>query len=460
VTPQLSNKTKRRPVRRPATATEKPEIIRDTFLIDAIGIGGDGLARDGFGNRFFIPGALPGETVTASFDDSDKARGANVRRADLKEIVTTSPDRVTPPCPNFGVCGGCTLQHLALPATLAWKVDLVTQALGRAGFVDAPITDTRQTPPATRRRVDLGVRRTHDSIALGFHQRAGDLIDITHCDVIDPALLALIGQIRPLFNRLRALRSRGDVIVNLLDTGPDILLQTDGELTSEDRVLLADFARANRIARIAWALTGQKEVPEIAAQVRPISQTFGDVSVAPPPGAFLQASPQSEAAIVETVVGMLPAKMVQKDEIIELYAGCGTLTFPLSQKARVHAFEGAPEAFAALRAACGGTRATSEQRDLNRQPVMKRDLTGRKVVVLDPPHMGAGAQIAEIASAKPANVIYVSCNPTALTKDATQLRAAGYELDRVTVVDQFLWSTNVEAICLFTHPNKGRQPRT
>jgi len=448
-----------RPRNRARRPDSPPEIRSTVFHVDALGTGGDGLARNDSGARVFIPGALPGETVTAAFDDSPSARSASIRPARLEDIRVPSPDRTTPPCPHFDTCGGCTLQHLALPATLAWKAGLVTHALSRAGFADVTIASMHQTPPASRRRMDLGVRRTHAGIDIGFHQRAGGLVDITQCAVLDPALVTLIGQIRPLFNRLRALRSQADVAVNLLDTGPDMLLRTDGDLTTEDRALLADFARSHAIARIAWAQTGQKEEPEIAAQIRPVTQTFGDTTAAPPPGAFLQASREGEDAIVATVLEMLPAKMGQKDEIIELYAGCGTLTFPLAQAARVRAYEGQPAAFACLRSAAGGTRVSAEQRDLNRQPVMRRDLSGRKVVVLDPPHMGAGAQIAEIVAATPANVIYVSCNPAALTKDAAQLHAAGYTLERVSVVDQFLWSNNVEAVCLFTHTARKRPSR-
>jgi 23S rRNA (uracil1939-C5)-methyltransferase len=178
--------------------------------------------------------------------------------------------------------------------------------------------------------------------------------------------------------------------------------------------------------------------------------SFAGVAMAPPPGAFLQASASGERAIVAAVLAALPAK----GRIAELYAGCGTLTFALSNRARVAAWEGDAASASALRAAANRAglagRIEVVQRDLARQPLQARELSGFAAVVLDPPLAGAAAQTAQIAAARPPVVIYVSCNPATLSRDARLLRQANYHLKAATPIDQFLWSARLESVCVFT----------
>ncbi|MFS3133753.1 class I SAM-dependent RNA methyltransferase [Gluconacetobacter sacchari] len=417
--------------------------------ISALGVDGDGLARLPDGALLFVPGALPCERV--------RIAPPNGHAAALLSVLRPSPDRTQPPCPLFGECGGCAVQHLALPAALDWKAGTVVHALERAGFVDPTVIGRVQSPPASRRRVDLAIRRRPDGVAIGLHARRGAVVDLTTCPVLAPALFALLPALRDVARSLGALRQNGDVLINLLDSGPDLLLATDGPLEPSDRAKLAAFARAHHIPRIAWRPVGTTDAPETAAQTGPVHHLFSGTAVAPPPGAFLQPSREGEAAIIAAVLAAVPRKLVRRDTIIELYAGCGTLSFALGEKARLLAFEGQPDAVAALRRATSKTRIVAEQRDLNRQPIMARQIADARAVVLDPPYMGAGAQMAQIVEGQPERVIYVSCNPQALTRDAAGLKTAGYQLDGVTVIDQFLWSAEVEAVCVFSAPPAPRR---
>ncbi|MBR0678811.1 class I SAM-dependent RNA methyltransferase, partial [Roseomonas alkaliterrae] len=228
----------------------------------------------------------------------------------------------------------------------------LVEALARAGFRDAPVATTITTPPARRRRADFALRRGPAGITAGLH-RAGsaEVLDITACLVLDPRLVALLQPLRAMLRGLGALRREGSAVVNLLDTGPDLLLRTDGPLAAADRALLARFAQDQGVPRIAWA---QGEGPaEPAAQLGPVSIALGGVPVAPPPGAFLQASPEGEAAIVAAVLASLPERLPGRGRIADLHAGLGTLTFPLARRGRVAAFEGDAAAVAALSAAAG-----------------------------------------------------------------------------------------------------------
>jgi 23S rRNA (uracil1939-C5)-methyltransferase len=392
-----------------------------------------------------IPRALPGETVTA--------RPAGRGQAVLETVETPSPERVAPPCPHFlEGCGGCALQHWDLAPQARWKRERLIEALGRAGFADAPVAETVVTPTDSRRRADLALRRVPDgSIAIGFHARgSAEVLDLRECHILTPEIFALLAPLRVVLRRLSALARQGSAVVNLLDSGPDILLRTDKPLDATGRRLLAAAAQQLGIPRIAWA-QGDR-LHETAAQTGPVRLMLGGVEVAPPPGAFLQASREGEAAIVAAVLAGLPRKLPPRPKLLDLYAGIGTLSFPLSARGRVTAAEGSAEAVAALDATArkAVARVEAVKRDLARQPFLPAELKAFDVVVLDPPYAGAAEQVAQIARSTVRHVVYVSCNPVALARDAAVLRGAGFGLVSATPVDQFRWSAHLESVVHLT----------
>lgn len=439
--------------RAPAARRVGPPPDSAALRIERIGLDGDGIAHLPDGTRFYAPFVLPGE-IALLHPLAKRGEGWAARVEDLQ---TPSPSRVAPACTLFGTCGGCTLQHWQTDDYAAWKHDILRQALSRAG-VPLQDLDTRLAPlqriaAGSRRRIDLAVQRMghgpRAEILIGLHERRGhDIVDMTTCPVLDPRLNTLISALRPLLAQISALKKSGSAVVNVLDNGPDLLLRTDAPLSAEDRQILAQFAKTHGLPRIAWAQ--ETDTPENAAQWYPPLLRFGDAEVEPPPGAFLQATPASEAAIVKAVVAGLPSRLTNKSKIIELYAGCGTLTFPLAEHAHVLAYEGDAAAYGALRKAAGGRRITPHQRDLMRQPLMARELSTAAAIVLDPPWAGAQAQIEQIAASTATRVVYVSCNPTALADDAKRLLQAGFTLEQATPIDQFLWSSRLESVVVFS----------
>jgi 23S rRNA (uracil1939-C5)-methyltransferase len=425
---------------------DRLELPVELFVSD-VGSGGDGIARLPDGSACFVAGALPGERVLAR----PPGKGG---RAELEQVLAPSTDRVAPPCPVFlEGCGGCTLQHWGDAPYAAWKRARLAETLSRAGAPDAPVAGMARTPPLTRRRADLALRRTPQGVVtIGFHARGASgamVLDLAECHILDPRLFALLAPLRALLRGVPALRREGSAVVNLLDTGPDLLLRTDAPLDAAGRAALANFCRAQGLPRIAWAL---KDGPaEIAAQLGPVSVSFGGVAVTPPPGAFLQASPQGEAAIVEAVLQGLPQKLPGKARIADLYAGIGTLSLPLATRARVLAVEGAAEAAEALRNAAhhAQARVEVERRDLARRPLTPQELAPFAAVVLDPPFAGAADQVAQLARSAVPRVVYVSCNPAALARDAKALLGARFSVVAATPVDQFLWSTHLESVVVF-----------
>jgi 23S rRNA (uracil1939-C5)-methyltransferase len=450
--------------------------------IDRIGAEGDGIARLPDGTSLYVPLTLPGEHLTAR-PSSPRGEGWHAVAA---SIDSPSLTRAQPPCRHFGRCGGCVLQHWQDAPYRAWKSTLLAAALRTAGFTPPDPLDLVPGLSGERRRLDFAVRRAGGRTILGLHgPRSAEIIDLTDCLVLHSTLLALLTPLRTLLHELRAIRRHASVVINLLDSGPDLLLRSDTAPSPRDRLALTGFALAHGLPRVSWAdaggsssrggLTG--EAAETICQLRPATSALSGIVVRPPPGAFLQATASGEQAIVNAVLHGLAAPLRSRPpgrpRVAELYAGCGTLTFALvnapanaptdapasphthasAAQLRVAAWEGDAASVTALQQAInqGGLsgRVTATRRDLTRQPLSAKELSGFAAVVLDPPHAGAQAQIAQIAAAGVPTVVYVSCNPATLGRDAKLLHAAGYALSAATAIDQFLWSARLEAVCVF-----------
>lgn len=350
-------------------------------------------------------------------------------------------------CLHYGVCGGCVTDNRDQPDKRA----LLAAALARAGYEEAGIAPLVQVELQTRRRVDLAATRKGAEIRLGLHRaRSSEIVDMQECALLKPEFLPLLAEFRELLRSLQAFRHELSLAINWLDNGPDVLLRTDAALTAPDRRKLIEFAKEHGMPRVSVA--EPKQTPEPVVILETPVLRFAGVCVTPPPGGFLQASEAGEAAIVAAMVAGLP-KLRAKSRIIELYAGCGTLSFPLAKQARVEAYEGDEEAAEAadkaVRAAGLAGRVTITRRDLQRRPLLTQDFQGVDAVVLDPPFSGAGAQMKFLAPAKVGRIIYVSCNPVALAHDAALLRRLDYKVLAATPIDQFPFSENVESVVVF-----------
>ncbi len=408
--------------------------------IRRLGAAGDGIA-DG---PVFVAGALPGERV--------RARRTGKDRATLVEIVRASPARATPPCAHFGTCGGCQIQHLAADAYAEWKMSLVKAALGARGL-DVAVEPIVHIAPATRRRAELAALRTPDGVALGFHEAGSEtIVDLSACAVLVPSLVALLPALRAFLRETLRPGERCDLHATAADNGIDLLV-TGRAPDARKRITLADFAAANRIVRIAWRRHAG-DTPEIVALHEAPRIAVGGVSVALPPGAFLQAAREAETALAAEVA----AAIGKAKRVVDLYAGLGTFSFPLA--ARVHAVEGDAAASAAMlaaaRASARAGRITCEARDLARRPLLPEELDDYDAAIFDPPREGAGEQARHLAASTVPVVVAVSCNPATFARDARTLVDGGYELKRVTPVDQFVWTGHVELAAVFAKAKKRR----
>jgi 23S rRNA (uracil1939-C5)-methyltransferase len=409
------------------------------LTINAIGAQGDGLARTGDGKPAFVPLTLPGETILANMDGA---------RGEIAEILTASADRVAPPCKHFGVCGGCALQHWAAEPYRAWKAEQVRLQLSMEGL-ETEILPTFASPPASRRRVALHARKVKGGANLGFKERRSwNLVPIEECPVTDPRIVAALPALARLAEPfLEHPKSAPTLHVTLTGTGLDIdvtgVERKSGGLSADARMRAAMAAGEGDFARVTLA-------GETVYGARQSLVKLGPAVIALPAGSFLQAVPAAERAMVDFAV----AECQGAGRIADLYCGAGTFTFRLAEIGAVHAADSAAPAIAALKAAIGSTPGlkpiTAEARDLVRRPVLTTELAKTDVVVIDPPRAGAAEQTVEIARSKVAKVVSVSCNPATFAKDARVLIDAGFRLDKVLPVDQFVWSPHIELVGVFT----------
>ena len=412
------------------------------LTIAEVGARGDGIAMHE-GNRYFVPFVLAGETVEI---EPGVRRGEGVA-ATLLKIVTPSPERQTPPCPHFTVCGGCALQHWQSEPYAAWKSGLIARALSQSGVAAPAFESGLAGLPRERRRADFILRRQGKRVLAGFHERGSHrVVDVENCPVITPRLEALLGPLRTTGLSFLADGGAADAVVNDTESGLDLLLRphAKSEPSFEAREALVALAESADLARLSW---GGKGDPETIVMRRPPMMTFGDASVELPPGAFLQVTRQAEQAMRASVA----AWMADAKRAADLFAGVGTLS--LGQFRRLSLYESDREAVAAVDEAArllGGGKATATRRDLFRNPLAADDLAVFDAVLLDPPRAGAAAQVAELARSTVPRIVYASCDPGSFARDARTLQDGGYRLEKLMPIDQFLWSPHVELIALFT----------
>ncbi len=410
----------------------------ETVAIVALGAQGDGVAQTETG-AVHVPFTLPGETAIIA---RQKARGT------LIAVKKAAPERVSPPCPHFGpdgkggACGGCNLQHLALPGYESWKRGLVARALEGQGL-EAEVKPLHACPTGARRRMALTARRTGNGIVLGFN-RAGShhIVAMETCLVGDPRIAGSLGTLRRVAAAVCASGKSFRLTVLASETGLDVAVEGAGRLSDRQRLAAVETVLAEpSIARVA--LDG-----EVLVETRRPVVTFGAASVTPPPGGFVQAS----AAAEEYMAGLVTTHLSGCRRVADLFAGSGTFALRLARTTTVLAAESDAGALAALdeafRHSAGTRQVKTERRDLFRRPMMAAELKSFDGVVFDPPRAGAETQSRELARSAVKRIAAVSCNPASLARDLRILVDAGFRIVSVHPVDQFLWSPHVEAVAL------------
>ena len=406
---------------------------------------GDGLVELD-GRPLFLPLTVPGDRVLARVTGSK----GGAFQGEVVELLDPGLGRIDPPCPHFGPCGGCALQHLDDAHYRDWKAGLVSEALSKRGFTDVEIWPMVTIPPGTRRRATLATRRQGKRILLGFHERRSHrIVDLTACLLLHPDLFALLAPLRALLVELMADGEEADIVLTLSETGVDLLIAGPPMVGLQGQEALTAFAEAQDLARLTWSDGETDPLPLLERRAPRL--TFGKIAVTPPPGGFLQPSEEGQSALTSLVLEAAPETM---ERAVDLFCGCGTFTFPLAERSKVIAVEGDAVSLAALwqAARTQGLAGPVQvlERDLARQPFGAEELVGTDFLVFDPPRAGAKAQAEHLAESDVPVICAVSCNPTTFARDARILVEGGYRLDWVAPVDQFAWSAHLELVARFT----------
>lgn len=397
--------------------TETNEIIR-------VAARGDGVTADGR----YVAHAAPGDSL-------DPSGG-----------LVHGPRHATPPCQHFPLCGGCQLQHLDEDSLRTFIADRVTHALATQQVETGEIRPVHISPPAARRRIAVRSAWAGKQFQLGFStEKSHRIIDLRQCDVMAPELFALLAPLRellePRLNRARQVQIK----LALVDQGVDVLIENWIANDLDTHEALSEFSKTHALARLSLD-EGYGPVP--FWEPEPVTVTLGGVAVAYPPYAFLQATRDGEAALVDAIKEIVADKLF----IADLFAGLGTFALSLDNSKKIYAGEADREAILGLKAAAGreSPQIFAEHRDLYRRPLSAEELNKFQVVILDPPRAGAKEQVVNLAASTVPDIAYVSCNPASFARDAKTLVTGGYSLRRIWPVGQFRWSTHIELVAHFS----------
>ncbi len=425
-----------------------PQPSGDAAVVRITGIaaGGAGVGRLPDGRAVFVQRTAPGDRVVARVVEGKK-RWA---RAQLLRVLTPSPDRRVAPCPHYGRCGGCTLEHLAYPAQLRAKASLVVEALRRIGGVEAALPEVTASPDEFRYRNRVSftlVRLEHGRVVAGFHEleHPGRVLDIgADCLLPEPAVSAVWGRLRERWG-LDALRLPAGARLRLTlrgtGAGPVSLLVDGGFGPGRPDELLADVEGLESI----WHRPGDDpERPAVLlAGAESLPESWQEEDVALSGAVFLQVNRAAAALLEEHVVTLVGDVAGQK--VVDAYCGVGLHARRLARRgARVTGIELDPVAVAEARrgAATGDAAEFVEARVEDALPAA----LPAGLVILNPPRAGLDAAVpGQLLAAPPGRLVYVSCDPATLARDLGRL-AAGFELRSIRCFDLFPQTAHVETV--------------
>ncbi len=431
----------------------KPGPIQEA---DVVGLSHDGrgIARVD-GKAVFIDGALPGERVTMRI----VKRRRQMDEACLGGILVPSPDRVAPKCAHFGVCGGCTLQHLAASAQIAAKQAQLLEDLARIGRVtpERIIAPLRGPEWGYRRRARLGVKYVAKKgrVLAGFREREKPyLADIRHCEVLVPALRALPESLAALVETLGIREQVPQVEVAVGDNATALVFRVMQPPAAPDLEKLDEFGRAHRLS-IYLQTGGIETIRPLLPDAPPLRYTIEPTGIVIEfgPADFVQVNRGINAAMVAAAIGELaPAP---EDRVLDLFCGLGNFTLPLARLGKlIVGVEGDPGLIAKAHANAAlneiaNTRFFAQNLFAPAEFGPWAEGTYERVL-LDPPRAGALEVVSRMASWRPRRVVYISCHPGSLARDAGILvENQGFRLVGAGVMDMFPHTTHVESIAVF-----------
>lgn len=447
----------------PALRVFKPQQkkIKDgnfEFTIDNLSEDGRGIARP-LGKATFVRGALPGEHVTGRY----LAHHRQFDDAELVEVIHSADERVQPACEHYQDCGGCTLQHLGYSAQLSFKQQ-------RLMTLFRPLSDSQAEPivwcdniiaePLNyRHRLRLAVKANKHSVKIGFRRfNSHDIVDINHCSVAQPALNRLLNSLKRCVTELKSRSSVEEI--RLMEDGEGKLslqLLVKSVLLDEDYQQLSELKASDNLHYIAVSPIKSQGSSPYWQDGEPLSSYQIDqpqCTVGFEIEDFTQVNPAINQLMVSTALHWLA---LNKDDVVaDLFCGVGNFSVPL-------AMSGVPVvAYELVDAMVAKGRENATRNQLNNLSFKRKDLFLEQKkssffykkqpvtkALLDPPRAGAKALVEQLADSSVSTLLYVSCNPQTLVRDATILQQGGFKLSKATMIDMFPQTTHIETMMLF-----------
>ncbi len=436
------------PRTRHARATAPFDLSIDSLTHDGRGVGRHK------GRAVFVNQAVPGDTVTARV----VKQKASLWEAEIDRILVPSPRRQQPECPKYGICGGCSLQHLDHDGQLSAHTDVVLGQLKRfAGFEPDSLADPLRSPAwGYRHRARLAVRWVNRKVLMGFRAMGSNtIIPVDACPVLAPELDALLPALESTLKAATDPRAISHIELAAGDNCRGILLRHIHPLSTQDQARWEAMAREfsahlwyqpnePQPLECAYSPDGQESLtyrlPEFALKLRFL------------PVDFIQVNPFINRQMVSQAVDWLA--LSPTDTVLDLFCGLGNFTLPLASRAgQVVGVEGVESLVAKGRdnASLNGiNNAIFSRADLSEDIAHQAwSQTVYDACLLDPPRTGAREVLERLVDRLPGRVLYVSCNPATLARDAGILKQSGYRLARLSVMDMFPQTVHVETMALF-----------
>jgi len=409
------------------------------------------------GKTCFIRGALPGELVRWQLTHS---RGS-YDEGEVVEVIEPSAERVSPQCEHFSTCGGCELQHLTTASQTNAKEQHLKALIQRAG-IQAP----NWLPPLIgdswgyRRRARLHISLAKGAPQFGFHQySSNEIVEVDACDILDPRLSSEIVSLRDCLQGEKALLKRYRLTEIELVAGDDdcavcLICKNDVNQMGDDPLMTSWMEWCRQRNWQLWVAQEQQPAQCLSGKAGLYTELEGDLNIRFHPGQFVQVNAAANRQMVHQALELL--EIEPEHNVLDLFAGAGNFSLPMAKRARyVCGVEGAEQL-------ClqgdenardnGIENVDFRVADLTKPDVLKQFLVkGQRFqrILIDPPRSGAADLMPSLAALGADKVLYISCHPAALVRDAQVLLASGYKMVNTRVIDMFPHTQHLEAMALF-----------
>lgn len=427
--------------------------INNRVIIEKLSHDGRGIAHIE-GKTTFVFGALPGEEVEIAYYN----QRSKFDEAKVTQMLLSSPERVEPKCQFFGLCGGCSLQHMSQAAQIVFKEEVLLEQLKHFGHIkpDSILPPLLASPYGYRRKARYSVRfvKKKNKMLLGFRElfHPRFLADINTCHVLHPSLANLIAPLQETLSQLHIKEHIAQIEAAVGDNATALVIRHLEDVSEEDYEKLIEFGKAHDV----WLFLQPKGYDSIH-KIWPCDtndqltyELVDGICLYFHPTDFTQVNASINRQMISQAIKLLDLK--PEDKVLDLFCGLGNFSLPLAKNCgQVFGVEGDERM-------TSRARVNAQKNQLDNIVFQKADLNcveniaglpKTNKVLIDPPRSGALTVVENLNLDNLESLLYVSCNPSTLARDAGVLAKRGLKLAQISVMDMFTHTEHVESMALF-----------